>query len=181
MTTLQSSPPRDSTATATPQVHLLGPKEMAGFCSMARESGLPGLAHPGRIVTTPGCLMLLAVDSGELLGCAGLRLDVVHSFIHDGRVRELPLPNVYLFGAYVHPQARGRGVGGLLYRRRLALAELVDNGITIVEMLGDGSPNSVHPRTGPGLRFHLGAGFHPIGYSPDPDGGVVLARAEVHT
>jgi GNAT superfamily N-acetyltransferase len=177
MTTVQQrSRPAPSGATT---IRLLGDDDVGAFSLLAARSGLPGLRAPDEIVGAVGCLMLVAVADGELLGCAGMRPDVVHPYIRrTGELAAFPTPNVYLFGAYVTPAARGRGVGGLLYRRRLALAELLTAGTLVVELLGDGSPDSVHPDTVPGLHFHTSAGFREVGWSPDPDGGTVLTRTK---
>jgi hypothetical protein len=154
--------------------------DVESFRILAAESGLPGLADLDEVLCSPGFAMLLAETPTGLMGCAGLRLNAEHQYVSGDSTHTFAQPNVMLFGAYVRPQARGIGIGGLLYRRRLALAEQMHTVTTIVELLGDGTPGSVHADTRPGLGFHLAAGFIRIGHSPDPDGGLVLARTEVH-
>jgi GNAT superfamily N-acetyltransferase len=149
------------------------------FTSLAALSGLPSLeddAHR-RFLLRHGIVIGAVGLSGDLIGCCCIELCATHSYVQlSGRTVPMPLPNAYLCGAFVHPAHRGRGIGSMIYARRLEVATRSGAGFIVVEILGDGTPYSVSRGARPGLFFHVRAGFAVDGYSPAEDRGPVLIR-----
>lgn len=99
-----------------------------------------------RSVFTDDILMLVAEQDGQLLGTSSVVFDIG---AHSDLVGE--------FGRLaVHPDARGRGVGGALMRRRVAL---IQNRLHV----GIVENRAVHPFS---QRISLTQGFAPVGFLP---------------
>ena len=152
------------------------------FDNLAEQSDLDGLAAPHRGKLLRNGRVWAAVDpvspqGRRFVGCCCADRGVVRGYLDvRHQIHQLPLPNLYLCGAFVLPGYRGLGVGQTLYRTRLSWASSQVDLPIFVEINGNGKPFSVHPDALPGWRFHQRAGLDVIGYSVCPDRGPVLAR-----
>jgi GNAT superfamily N-acetyltransferase len=171
-----------ASAPRTPVVRLLGRDDLDALLALAHGSGLPTLAdadHVAAMLAHRG--VLGAHEEDALIGCACLELDVAKAYVDPAFERRmLPLPNAYLCGAYVQPSHRARGIGGRLYASRFAIAQQRTSGAVVVELLGTGTPGSIHPHTRAGARWYRRAGFGVLGHSVDADGGQVLGWPQPH-
>ena len=158
-------------------IRLLGPKDRAELIELAKVSTLPSLSDLGFVdrLLHEG-YVFGAIANNSLIGCSAILPNYEKTFVLRSTTHRFPSGNFYFCAAFVRPEARGEGVGTLLYRRRLDFATSRYCGPIVVELLGDGNQNSVHPGSISGLHFHLQHGFNDIGYSNDPDGGKVLGR-----
>jgi ribosomal protein S18 acetylase RimI-like enzyme len=151
------------------------------FATLAAMSGLPSLnqdAHRLRLLQH-GVVIAALGRAGDVIGCCCIKPCIVLSYVHlSGRILSLPLPNAYLCGAFVHPAYRGRGIGSMVYAKRLELVEASGVKFIAVEILGEGVPYSLSPGARPGFFFHIRAGFTVNGYSIDKDRGPVLIRQD---
>lgn len=153
----------------------------ARLAALAAMSGLPTLnqdAHRRRLLRHG--VVIAALDSvGDVIGCCCIKPCTVLSYVHlSGRILSLPLPNAYLCGTFVHPAYRGRGIGSMVYARRLELVEASGVPFIAVEILGEGAAYSLSPGARPGFFYHIRAGFTVDGYSLDEDRGPVLIRQD---
>jgi GNAT superfamily N-acetyltransferase len=147
------------------------------FSIFVSGSGLPTFSAPESVgeVFRRGHVFL-ALCNGEIAGCTCIKRDVAKRFESDQHIKCFPIPNIFFCGTYVAPNRRGLGIGELLYRFRLKFAQTHFRAPIFVEMLGNGSPNSVHKETLKGYRFHIRNGFKEVGFSIDDDKGTILSR-----
>jgi ribosomal protein S18 acetylase RimI-like enzyme len=149
------------------------------FAALAAMSGLPSLDQDARrrLLLQDGVVIAALDPIGDVIGCCCIKPCTVLSYVHlSGRILSLPVPNAYLCGAFVHPSYRGRGIGSMVYAKRLELVKASGVKFIAVEILGEGSAYSVSPGARPGFFFHIRAGFSVDGYSLDKDRGPVLIR-----
>ncbi|MFJ6128774.1 GNAT family N-acetyltransferase [Streptomyces griseoviridis] len=145
------------------------------FLAFTRRATLDSLTALRSIRrTAPGQTCLCAWYRGEVIGCTSWhqRRELDYTDL-DGAPAHVT--SVYLCSSEVLPEFRGRGVGGLLYQRRLTECG-GDNRPVAVEILGRGTPLSVADDAWAGLVWHLTRGFLIVGHSNDEDAGPVLAR-----
>lgn len=152
----------------------------ARFATLASMSGLPTLSQDTHRRLLQHGVVIAALDSvGDVIGCCCIKPCTVLSYVHlSGRTLSLPLPNAYLCGTFVHPAYRGRGIGRMVYAKRLELVEASGVKLIAVEILGEGAAYSLSPGARPGFFFHIRAGFTVDGYSLDEDRGPVLIRRD---
>ena len=118
---------------------------------------------------------MLAHLDDLLVGCAGMLPNHVNAYhTPDGEIKLFELPNRYFGTMLVDPSHRGLGIGKHLYGLRLERVLESFDGPIYVELLGDGTPDSVDASALVGLRFYLSHGFAHLGYSVDEDAGKVL-------
>lgn len=110
----------------------------------------------------------------KLVGCCCIEENVNKEYLTRNDRKSFPLPNVYFCGAFVLPLYRGLRIGNKLYSYRLAFARRHYKGTIIVELLGDGTPFSVKPKTRAGYNFYLRNNFKELGYSVDEDAGLIV-------
>jgi GNAT superfamily N-acetyltransferase len=143
---------------------------MSHQCSIRDDARRHRLLQQGIVITALGC-------AGDVIGCCCIEPCMTLDYVHrSGRIVSLPLPNAYLCGSFVHPAHRGRGIGTMLYAKRLRVVEASRVEFVALEILGAGAAYSVSPGARPGISFHLRAGFTIDGYSLDEDRGPVLVR-----
>jgi len=168
-----------ATRTADPVTcRQLAPADEARFAALAAMSGLPSLTGDRHWQLLRRGIVIAALGSAsDVIGCCCVEPCAVRSYVHrSGRVVSLPLPNAYLCGAFVHPAYRGRGIGNMIYGKRLELVEASGVEFVAVEILGRGVAYSLSPGARPGLSFHIRAGFTLDGHSLEQDRGPVLIR-----
>ncbi|WP_369408817.1 GNAT family N-acetyltransferase [Herbidospora mongoliensis] len=120
-------------------------------------------------------VFFFAIHRNEIVGCTSYVEGRNTRYLdHSGSMRTVE--GVYLCSSEVLPRFRGFGIGGLLYRRRLRECQ-ISWPSAVLEVLGTGSPRSVHHLAMPGFSWHLSRGFHVIGHSCDEDLGPVLRWA----
>jgi GNAT superfamily N-acetyltransferase len=143
---------------------------MSDLCSIGDDARRHRLLRQGVVITALG-------RAGDVIGCCCIEPCTTLDYVHrSGRIVSLPLPNAYLCGSFVHPAHRGRGIGTMLYAKRLGIVEASHVEFVALEILGSGAAYSVSPGARPGISFHLRAGFTVDGYSLDEDRGPVLVR-----
>jgi GNAT superfamily N-acetyltransferase len=115
--------------------------------------------------------------AGDVIGCSCIEPCATRGYTNlSGRTVSLPLPNAYLCGTFVHPAHRSRGIGKILYAKRLELVEASGLDFAAVEILGEGVAYSLSAGARPGFVFHTQTGFSVDGYSLEEDRGPVLVR-----
>jgi GNAT superfamily N-acetyltransferase len=152
----------------------------ARLAALAAMSGLHTLDEDARrrFLLRRGLVLAALLPGGDVIGCCCVEPHAARCYVHiSGRIVSLPPSNAYLCGTFVHPAYRGRGIGGLLYSKRLELVEASGVECAAVEILGDGMPYSVSPSARPGLSFHRRVGFAVHGYSLEKDHGPMLIRS----
>ena len=168
--------PGDAAGSARLSIRQLAPRNYEALCTLASQSELPSLAEAGQLRrSVEADVGFGAFLEDELVGCCFIIHNLQkHYWIYLLGKRVFPIPNVCFYGAFVHPERRGLGIGGALYRHRLDFARGFRTPI-VVELYGDGSRSSVHFEAIPGYYFYLKRGFREIGYTVDEDGGKILA------
>jgi GNAT superfamily N-acetyltransferase len=130
-----------------------------------------------RMLLKRGVVLAAVGSAGDVVGCCCIEPCAIRSYTHlSGCVVSLPLPNAYLCGTFVHPEHRGRGIGNMLYEKRLELVEASGIAFAAVEILGEGLAYSLSLGARPGFVFHIRTGFAVDGYSLEEDHGPVLVR-----
>ncbi|WP_307133351.1 GNAT family N-acetyltransferase [Streptomyces aurantiacus] len=180
--------------TAGVRMERLGHARLPAFLAFADRTTLDSLL-PLRATRRPaaGQTYLCALYRDQVIGCTSWYEGHRHDYVGlDGTTARST--GVYLCSSEVLPEFRGRGIGGMLYERRLAECGGGGGGAPAVsiEILGRGVPLSVDDEARPGLVWHLAHDFVVVGHSREDDAGPVLllrrrrpasasARAEVQS
>lgn len=141
-------------------------RRQASLDSLTRQTPQLGVGSMIWVARLEGC--------ESILGCSGLEVD--REVAHIWRDELQSTHCTYFRSTEVLPRYRGLGVGRALFTRRLSFALGACEPPYLVAILGSGRPGTVHTESASGFRWHLSQSFECIGYSPDSDGGPVLAR-----
>ncbi|BCL30500.1 GNAT family N-acetyltransferase [Streptomyces aurantiacus] len=167
--------------TAGVRMERLGHARLPAFLAFADRTTLDSLL-PLRTTRRPaaGQTYLCALYRDQVIGCTSWYEGHRHDYVGpDGTTARST--GVYLCSSEVLPEFRGRGIGGMLYERRLAECGGDGGGgggapAVSIEILGRGIPLSVDDEARPGLVWHLAHDFVVVGHSREDDAGPVLLR-----
>lgn len=168
-------PEKSDAVQAELQIRELRSENLTELLRLAVHSNLPTLHNPTVLQRyLDSEIVFGGFLRGELISCCCIESDVRKKYRSGMGEREFPLPNLYFCGAFVLPRYRGCGIGEKMYAHRLNVVRRCRAATIIVELLGDGTPSSVHPDTQCGYRFYLRNGFQELGYSIDVDQGKIV-------
>jgi ribosomal protein S18 acetylase RimI-like enzyme len=126
--------------------------------SLEEEEGLGLPAIEGRLTAAPDRGVFAAFLDGEMVGQAALGRESRPKMRH----------KAMLWGLYVAPRARGRGIGRLLLREVLAMARAAD-GVRRINLC-------VNARNTVAIGLYTAHGFEAFGHEP----GAMVVDGEVH-
>jgi ribosomal protein S18 acetylase RimI-like enzyme len=137
--------PADAAAFQALRLQALREAPSAFASSHDEEAGTPLATVAGRLAVAPGRCVLGAFDGPVLVGLTGLRRETMHKLAHKAEV----------WGVYVVPAQRRRGLGRQLLRAALAEAAAMPG----VRQLNLG----VNAGNVAAIALYRGLGFEPFG------------------